>query len=123
MYVSLDKENRICATSFEKKYLVDYFEFDFPQDFDFTNQNNYKIVDNQLVFVPLEPSPIEKIGILENKLQETDYVVIKKLESMVSNNTLTNEESERYDSIFQKRKQWRQQINTLQQQITTAQSQ
>ena len=58
MYVSLDKENRICATSFEKKYLVDYFEFDFSQDFDFSKQNEYKIIDNQLVHEPLpQPKP------------------------------------------------------------------
>ena len=58
MYVSLNQENRIGAITLKKEYLVDCFEFNFPQDFDFDKQNEYKIIDNQLVHEPLpQPKP------------------------------------------------------------------
>lgn len=58
MYVSLDENNRINATSSKQEYLVDGFEFNFPIDFEFSAQYNYKIIDNQLIHDPLpQPKP------------------------------------------------------------------
>lgn len=65
-YVATDEDGRIGATTSEKEYASDDMEeFTFPDDFDFAAQNEYRIVDGELVHDPLpkpepEPAPWEE---------------------------------------------------------------
>ena len=70
----------------------------------------------------IEKLEIEKMK-LQSYLDKTDYIVIKKMESYLTGREMLVSDLDRYDSLMRDREGWRQQINTLQQQITTAQSQ
>ena len=61
MYVSFTEDGRIGATTPYKEYASeDMIEFDFPDDFDFTTQNQYRIQDGELIFDPPLMSEEEK---------------------------------------------------------------
>lgn len=74
-FVVLDRENRICSTSgirFGDPVLEPIYEF--PEDFDFLRQYDYKIVDGELVYAPIprpesEPTEAERIAALEEALE------------------------------------------------------
>lgn len=59
MYVSLDETGRIGASTEFEEYAEGMTEFTFPDDFDLTAQNEYRIVDGELVHDPLPPSDEE----------------------------------------------------------------
>lgn len=113
MYVSTDETGRIGATTEYKQFAIGMDEFEFPEDFDFTKQHEYRIVDGELVHDPL-PEPAEsQISNLKVQLAETDYAVIKVYESMVTGEALPEEDANRYAEIISRRQQWRAQINEL----------
>lgn len=57
MYVEVDETGRIGATTEYKEYASDTaLEFDFPEDFDFTKQGDYRIQNGELVYDPEAPS-------------------------------------------------------------------
>lgn len=65
-YVSVDEDSRIQATTQHEEYAIGMTQFEFPEDFDFSKQNDYRIVDGELVYDPLpvveiepEPTPVE----------------------------------------------------------------
>ena len=65
-YVSVDEDGRIQATTQHEEYAIGMTQFEFPEDFDFSKQNDYRIVDGELVYDPLpvveiepEPTPVE----------------------------------------------------------------
>lgn len=116
MYVSTGDDGRIFVTTDNEAYTDEsYFEFDFPEDFDYSLQNEYRIVDGELVHEPIGPSPStqEQISELKQKLLDTDYMVIKVYESMVTGEVLPDEDAERYAEVIEQRKAWRIQINEL----------
>lgn len=116
MYVSTSDDGRIFVTTDNEAYTDEtYFEFDFPEDFDYSLQNEYRIVDRELVHEPIGPSPStqEQIVELKQKLLDTDYMVIKVYESMVTGEALPDEDAERYAEVIEQRKAWRIQINEL----------
>lgn len=56
MYVKIDEDGRICATTPYKEFADEtYFEFDFAEDFDFMHQYEYGIIDGELKMIS-EPS-------------------------------------------------------------------
>lgn len=59
MYVSVDENGRIGATTDVAEYAEGMEEFDFPEDFDFSTQSEYRIVDGELVHDPIPPSEEE----------------------------------------------------------------
>lgn len=66
MYVMTDETGRIGATTSVKEYAEGMIEFEFPDDFNFDLQSDYRIVDGELVYDPLpvveiepEPTPVE----------------------------------------------------------------
>ncbi len=64
-YVATDETGRINVTVQDKEYADEtYFEFDFPDDFDFNKQNEYRIVGGKLVH---EIAPPTKEEIEANK--------------------------------------------------------
>mgnify|MGYP001775047178 CR=1 FL=1 len=59
MYAAVDENGRICATTDDKEYAEGMIEIDFPEDFDFTKQDEYRYVDGELVHDPKPPSEEE----------------------------------------------------------------
>ena len=113
-FVQTDETGRILVTTPHAEFAgPEMFEFEFPDDFDFSQQNAYRIVDGELVNDPL-PEPVgNQIAALKTKLAETDYVVTKVSEAMVVGEALSDEEAERYSEIITQRREWRAQINDL----------
>ena len=59
-YVQVNEEGRICVTTPEAEFASeDMFKFDFPDDFDFANQANYKIQNGELIEDPPESTAEE----------------------------------------------------------------
>ena len=56
MYVSVDETGRIFATTEFEEYAEGMSEFIFPDDFDFSKQYEYRIVDGKLIHDPEPPS-------------------------------------------------------------------
>lgn len=113
MYYQTDETGRIVATTEFKEYADGFSELDFPDDFDFLAQYEYRVVDGELVHDPL-PVPIaQQIAELKARLTETDYVVTKVAESMAIGQQLSDDEADRYADIIIQRRQWREQINAL----------
>ena len=71
MYVSLTEDGRIGATTPYAEYASDdMINFDFPDDFDFTKQDEYKIQNGELIHDPKPPSEEEIATEQETKRQE-----------------------------------------------------
>lgn len=114
MYVTTDTSGRILATSEYAEYLPEEaFEFEFPDDFDFTVQNDYRVVDGELVSDPVPVPPEVQLAELKQKLAQTDYIIVKVQEYAISEEALSDEDANRYADVIAQRKQWRQQINEL----------
>lgn len=60
MYVMLDENGRITATTDIKEYAQGMIEFEFPEDFDFLKQEKYRIENGELIEDPLPISVAEK---------------------------------------------------------------
>lgn len=117
-YVNVDEERRICVTTIKEEWAgPDAFQFDFPDDFDFSKQNDYLIQDGELVYSPSGPSSEQRILELKQKLAETDYVVAKIAESQITGIALNSDDAERYADIITQRQQWRDQINELEESV------
>lgn len=82
MYVMLDDEGRICATTDEKEYAEGFIEFDLPEDFDYNRQSDYRIQDGVLIHDP-KPLTEEEVQINEEierqkQLQIATYIVVNE---------------------------------------------
>ena len=60
IYVMLDENGRICATTDTKEYAEGMIEFDLPEDFDYSHQEDYRIEGGKLVKDPVPLSDEEK---------------------------------------------------------------
>lgn len=60
MYVKLDENGRITATTNIKEYAQGMIEFEFSEDFDFLKQEKYRIEGGELIEDPLPLSDEEK---------------------------------------------------------------
>lgn len=94
---------------------------EFPDDFDFMNQHEYRVVDGQLVHDPLPDPPETRIAKLKQQLDDTDYVIVKMAESSVTGVPLSEEDSSRYADIIEQRRQWREEINKLESEVNLCQ--
>lgn len=100
MYVSLTKDGYIGATTpYEEYASEDMIEFDFPEDFDFDKQNQYKIKDGELVFDPPPMSEEEKAAktelIRQQQLQTASMLFVR-----ANAKTLTNEQALSVSLLF-----------------------
>lgn len=115
MFVNTDDDGRICVTTEVEEYAgPGYFEFEFPAGFEFANQNEYRIVDGELIHDPVGPTPEERITELKGKLSATDYAPIKMIEALITEKHLPQEDTDRYVKLIASRKEWRDEINRLQ---------
>lgn len=99
MFVLTDENGRILATTSIQEYAEGMDEFDFPEDFDFFNQRNYRIVENELILDPLPVSEEEKARELERErnkqLQEATVLFIRANAA-----TLTNKQALSVSLLF-----------------------
>lgn len=118
MWISTDETGRICASTDVEEYADGMVEFnDFPEDFDFSKQDDYRIVEGVLTHDPRPIPPEQQIATLKAKLTDTDYAVIKVYEAVVTGDALPDDEAERYAEVITQRRQWRSQINKLEQEV------
>lgn len=99
MFVLTDENGRILATTNIQEYAEGMDEFDFPEDFDFFNQRNYRIVENELILDPLPVSEEEKARELERErnkqLQEATVLFVRTNAA-----TLTNKQALSVSLLF-----------------------
>lgn len=113
-YIGIDESGRILVTTDQEEYASeDMIQFDFPEDFDFAKQDEYRIQNGELIHDPIPPDPSIRIAELKQKLSATDYVVIKLSESSLTGSTLSADDNERYSDIIEQRRVWRDEINQL----------
>lgn len=112
-WVKTDDTGRIFVSTTVEEYAIDMTPFDFPDDFDFSKQAEYRIVDGELIHDPLPPDPNIEISNLKTKLAETDYVVTKIAEYQVTQRAIPDEDADRYSEIILQRQEWRDRINEL----------
>lgn len=123
-FVQTDDTGRILASSEDGNSIPNSIEFDFPDDFDFSKQDDYKIVDNgsEERYLQLDVGK----NTLESELNEpqsylygTDYITSKFVERFAQ---CTNMEemlktfqwfNKSYSKILDKRQQCRDDINDL----------
>lgn len=113
MYVLTDDTGRICATTDLKEFANGMVEFEFPSDFDFTKQDEYRIIDNKLIYEPRQESSESQIIQLKSNLSETDYIIIKMVEATISGYKISEGDTALYSLIMQQRQAWRDKINLL----------
>lgn len=113
-FIGTDETGRILVSTDDEQYADEnMFEFDLPDDFDFAKQDDYRVVDGELVHDPRPIPTDQQVADLKQKLASTDYVAIKVYETMVTGENLPEEDATRYADIISQRQQWRQQINEL----------
>lgn len=99
MFVLTDENGRILATTNIQEYAEGMDEFDFPDDFDFFDQSNWKIVDGDLEFDPLPISEEEKQKQIEiersKQLQEATILFVR-----TSAATLTDKQAVSVSLLF-----------------------
>ena len=113
MWIKTDETGRILASTDIEEYAIGMTLFDFPDDFDFVTQDDYRIVDGELVHDPRPLDPEIEISNLKTKLAETDYVVTKIAEYQVTQTAIPDEDADRYSAIILQRQEWRDRINEL----------
>lgn len=93
MYVALTDDNRIGATtSYEEYASDDMIEFEFPEGFLFSKQDQYKIVDGELIFDPPPMSEEEKA--MEEEIRRREQLQTATILFVNANaKTLTNEQA------------------------------
>lgn len=97
----------------------DYFEFEFPEDFDMANFNEYLLQDGQLVYSMSDGTRFYKIENLKAQLAETDYISAKMNDAIMSCTTVeeilqvNKEFNEKYGDIMAERQALRDEINKL----------
>ena len=100
MHVALTDDNRIGATtSYEEYASDDMIEFEFPEGFDFSKQDQYKIVDGELIFDPPPISEEEKA--MEEEIRRREQIQTATILFVNANaKTLTNEQALSVSLLF-----------------------
>lgn len=99
-YVCLNEDKRIASsTVFEEYAEPDAIKFEFPEDFDFSKQNQYRIEDDELIFDP--PSVSEEEKAAEERAQYQLQLQTASVMFVRANaKTLTNEQALSVSLLF-----------------------
>lgn len=126
MWIQTDENNRVIATCSEE--LTDGFEIDTDITFEEFTQHplGWRYIDGKLVYDEqtdterkAELTNLIEIGELKEKLNQTDYAVIKSIEAIFSATTLTQllsalrQGATEYKKLLADRKTWRERIQEL----------
>lgn len=102
VYASFDEEGRILATTPNSKFAEGMTEFTFPDDFDFSVQDEYRIQNGELIHDPLPPSEEEIAAEMEFQRQ-SQLQVAAELFVQTQSATLTDAQARTMPLLF---KQW-----------------
>ncbi len=92
MYVSLDENGRICASTSKEEYAEGMTEFEFPDDFDFSQQDSYRIVDKELIFDPVPISDAQK-EVERSIVRQSQFQTVAVLFINANTKALTDEQA------------------------------
>lgn len=113
MFVGVDDTGRICATTEYEEYAEGMNEFTFPDDFDFSTQSDYRIVDGELIHDPMLPSKEEQLSELRYQIHATDSDVLEFYEYSMKGMDIPSSEVSRYAQALKTRAQARKKIAEL----------
>lgn len=101
MYVFTNEDGRILVTTEHEEYTDDtYFEFTFPDDFDFSKQDQYVIKDNELILDP-PPKSEEEIEAEKEAKRRTQLETATLLFVRTNASTLSDEEALNVSLLFE----------------------
>lgn len=100
-FTATDETGRINVTVENEEYTDEtYFKFDFPDDFDFSKQYEYRIVDGQLVHDPAPPSE-EDIAAQKEQQRQMQLQTASMLFVRTAAVTLSDEEALSVSMLFE----------------------
>ena len=100
-YVSMDGTGRILATTDQEQFAEGMTEFTFPDDFDFTVQDEYRIQNGELIHDPLPPTEEEVAAQTEFQRQSQLQVAVG-LFVQTQSATLTDAQARTVPLLFKK---------------------
>ena len=101
MYAAVDENGRIGATTDDKEYAEGMIEIDFPEDFDFTKQDEYRYVDGELVHDPKSPSE-EELAAEETRQRNAQIQLAIPMMVQATSATLTDARAVTIPLMFKK---------------------
>ena len=113
MYISISEDGRIYASTDVEEFAEGMTEFEFPEDFDFSKQNEYRIVDGELIHDPILPSKEEQLAELRCQIHATDSDVLEFYEYSMKGMDIPSSEVSRYAQALKTRAQARKKIAEL----------
>lgn len=119
MWTATDETGRITCTTPHEEFADETMQdLDiFSEDFNFSTQYEYRIVDGALVHDPLPDPPEKTLAELRYKLHSTDSVVMEMYAAMLMSAELDDETASYYAEVLANRVDWQQQIKELEAQI------
>lgn len=103
MYVSLDEDGRICATTEFEEYAEGMEEFTFPDDFDFNIQNEYRIQNGELIHDPKPPTE-EEIAVQEEFERQQQIRIAMPMMIQMNSASIPDEQAVEIPLLF---KEWK----------------
>lgn len=103
MYVSLDEEGRIGATTEYEEYAEGMEEFTFPDDFDFNKQNEYRIQNGELIHDPKPPTE-EEIAAQEEFERQQQIRIAMPMMVQMNSASIPDEQAVEIPLLF---KEWK----------------
>lgn len=103
MYLSLDEEGRIGATTEYEEYAEGMEEFDFPEDFDFSKQNEYRIQNGELIHDP-KPLTEEEIAAQEEFERQQQIRIAMPMMVQMNSASIPDEQAVEIPLLF---KEWK----------------
>lgn len=94
VWYSLDSDGRIGATTTSEEFALGMSNMEFPDDFDFNKQNDYKIVDGELSYDPL---PVQERQLT---VSEQMNAVMGILPPIVMRANFTDNEAFQYRALY-----------------------
>lgn len=113
MYVSVDETGRICATTPYEEFAEGMEEFDFPEDFNYENQDDYRIVDGELILDKFVPPVEQQIADLKDELKRTDSDVLEFYGYQILGKSIPDEDVDRFANALKQRSEIRKKISEL----------
>src|SRR5699024_4399152 len=113
-YTQTDSTGRIVCTTEHQEYAgPNFIQIDFPEDFNFSTQIEYVIVDGALTHSPRPKTSEERVAEIRYELSQTDATMAELMESIITGADLTSKETEKYANVIDQRKTLRDELNTL----------
>lgn len=105
MHVATDADGRINYTSEDYSAGESGFEFDFPENFDFGTQSDYRIVDGELIHDPKGPTVAQRAATLRASISNADTTITETYAGIMSG-SVTEEQAQACAQAMDNRAAW-----------------